>query len=113
MFDTTTTQGLVNYDLRARNLQLESDTAVAIHTLHDIEAALPLLPLAQVIHLQTMYQVPPIPTTIERECAYLLEHTVHHLAMVRVGLKIVAPTLSLAADFGVAKATVAHQKASA
>ena len=101
---------IVNYDLRERNILLETDPDFATETLKQIEAAIANLSVNQSILLQTLYQEQAVTSTIERELVYLLEHTIHHLAMVRIGIHAVAPTLDLPADFGVAKATViAHQ----
>lgn len=43
-----------------------------------------------------------IPTTFERELLCNIEHTLHHFAMIKIGLNVVAPCLELPAHFGVA-----------
>ena len=96
----------INYDLRKRNSRLEIDPIFAIETIKKIEAGIGDLSFDKVVMLQTLYQEAPIPTTIQREIAYLLEHTIHHLAMVRIGINEAAPQLQLPVDFGVAKSTV-------
>ena len=105
--------GSINYDLRERNTLIETDPQYAHRELQRIAAQLSHIAPHQVIYLQTMYQTQPIATTAERELAYLLEHTVHHLATIRVALQQVAPDLKLPSDFGVAKATVAFHQTTA
>ena len=46
-----------------------------------------------------------IATNYHREIAYNLEHTIHHMALIRVGLTEVAK-IELPENFGVASSTV-------
>jgi hypothetical protein len=50
-----------------------------------------------------------ISTNYYREIAYNLEHTIHHMALIRVGLNEVSG-IQLPDDFGVASSTVKHRK---
>ncbi|WP_281615427.1 hypothetical protein [Flammeovirga sp. SubArs3] len=50
------------------------------------------------------------PSTISREMHYCNEHTVHHLAIIKVGLMHYFPGLNLNDSFGVAKSTYAYRK---
>lgn len=52
-----------------------------------------------------------IPTSLERELMYNIEHTIHHLALIKVGLKLVYPDLDLPNHFGVAPSTIKFQQA--
>lgn len=42
---------------------------------------------------------------------YNIEHTIHHLALIKVGLKLVYPDLDLPNHFGVAPSTIKFQQA--
>jgi len=53
-----------------------------------------------------------IQTNFEREIAYNLEHTIHHMALIRVGVAE-ATTLQVPDEFGVASATVKYRKSCA
>ena len=49
-----------------------------------------------------------IPTNYQREALYNLEHTIHHMALIRVGINEVS-TLQVPQEFGVAASTIKHQ----
>ena len=44
-------------------------------------------------------------TNLQRELAYNLEHIVHHMALMRVGLKELLPSIIIPKNFGVADST--------
>ena len=50
-----------------------------------------------------------IETNYYREVAYNLEHTIHHMALIRVGITEIS-TIQLPDDFGVASSTVKYRK---
>jgi hypothetical protein len=52
-----------------------------------------------------------IDTTFFRELAYNIEHAVHHMAIVKIGVREVAPYITLDKDFGVAASTIRHKEA--
>jgi len=49
-------------------------------------------------------------TTVIRELLYTIEHSVHHLAMIRMGVHHNFPHIKLPANFGVAQSTIAYQE---
>lgn len=53
-----------------------------------------------------------VPTTIARELIYNIEHTIHHLAIVKIALKAMAPSIILPEHFGVAPSTMHYRQAS-
>lgn len=103
---------LVNYEKRKRDIEIETDKDLAGRSLQDIYAKLSrpnkelLLEAAYDEHSQ--YPI-TIPTNYYREIAYNLEHTIHHMALIRVGINEVAQ-IELPEDFGVASSTVKYRK---
>jgi len=105
------TDGEVCYDDRKRDVLLETDLSYVqpcIRRLTDfivkIESDKPLV-------LKASYSVSSgnhtiINTTLFRELAYALDHTVHHLAIVRIALMEEKDEVTIASGFGVAPSTV-------
>jgi hypothetical protein len=50
-----------------------------------------------------------IPSNYYREIAYNLEHTIHHMALIRVGINEVS-MIELPQDFGVAYSTIKYRQ---
>jgi hypothetical protein len=104
--------GIVNYEKRKRDLAIETDKELASHLLLEIHSGLGKE--NKELTLEATYddhaEMPiSIATNYFREVAYNLEHTIHHMALIRVGLTEVA-TVTLPEDFGVASATVKYKK---
>ncbi|MGZ5246350.1 MAG: hypothetical protein ACXWV5_04800 [Flavitalea sp.] len=105
-------EGLVNYEKRKRDIAIETDKALAASLLKEVYNQLDR-PDKEMI-LEASYddlaaEAIKIPTNYYREVAYNLEHTIHHMALIRVGIREVS-TIELPADFGVASSTVKYRK---
>jgi hypothetical protein len=103
--------GLVDYLNRTRNLTLENDRLLALSTLHQFENTLMLpdkqLELVVEKSADTEKNL-PVFTTYFREIIYNTEHTIHHLALIKVALiemqlQIVDP------HFGMAYSTIKYK----
>lgn len=51
-----------------------------------------------------------VTSTLGRELIYNIEHTIHHLAIVKIALKATLPSIPLPAHFGVAPSTLRHRQ---
>ena len=51
-----------------------------------------------------------VSSTVGRELIYNIEHTIHHLAIVKIALKSAAPSILLPEHFGVAPSTIRHRQ---
>lgn len=105
-------EGLVNYEKRKRDIAIETDKNLAASLLKEVYDQLDR-PDKEMI-LEACYDdlagdPIKIPTNYYREVAYNLEHTIHHMALIRVGIREVS-TIELPADFGVASSTVKYRK---
>ena len=104
--------GMVNYEKRRRDLLIETDKDFATRLLQEIFTNLSRTNKELV--LEAMYdehatEPITISTNYYREIAYNLEHTIHHMAMIRVGVNEVS-AITLPEDFGVASSTVKYRK---
>ena len=101
--------GVVNYDLRARNQQIQTDTLFAITQIEEVKANLDLANKALVLQLLLHGQAITIESNYARELLYNLEHCIHHQALIKVGL-LRCQTIAIDANFGVARSTIAYRK---
>lgn len=104
-------EGVINYEHRQRNHRIETETSYAWEEIEAIIDRLRNEVLPDQLELETQYgqgDEPPhrVPTTFERELIYNIEHAIHHLAIIKIGLKVVAPEIELPRSFGVAPSTI-------
>jgi uncharacterized damage-inducible protein DinB len=109
--------GCVNYDKRAHDKLIESDKFIALSTLARIRSFVQQQVVDKPITLEVAYGVQSedfqrVPTNFLRELVYNIEHAVHHMALIKIGLREVAPHISLPADFGVASSTLRYLRQS-
>ena len=107
--------GVVNYDGRQRNLQLETDATFAQAQIDEIINELPKLEVAKQLTLEGNYTHENHPnttisTTFGRELAYCLEHSIHHQALIKIGLKELKIEDVIDENFGVAPATIRYKQ---
>jgi len=105
---------VINYDRRERNKQIEEDPAFALQITREIAELLPAAPSRNPLTLEADYYISTqrtvaVETNFERELLYNIEHTIHHLAIIKIGLKQVAPHINLPGHFGIAPSTIRHR----
>jgi uncharacterized damage-inducible protein DinB len=105
-------KGEVDYEKRKRDKQIETDKNFASEILKDISRQIhsenkSLYLLAYYNDLQT--EPEKINTNYFREIAYNLEHTIHHMALIRVGLRELGD-LPVDDSYGVASSTLKYRK---
>lgn len=103
--------GVVNYDLRERNLELESELETALDTIDCIIAKLHHMVDQENLVLQgdsgVLDSMPfSIETNLQRELVYNLEHSIHHQAIIKIGLNDLCHGSILSKEFGIAPSTL-------
>lgn len=103
--------GIVNYEKRKRDYQVETNKAFAEELLRDIYHRIdkPNIELVMEAEDYDAGTVVVIPSNYYREIAYNLEHTIHHMALIRVGVNDIS-AIQLPNDFGVAFSTIKYRK---
>ncbi len=109
-------KGIVNYDKRAHDKLIESDKFIALATISRIQQFIEAQKSDRKLLLEVGYEQgtenhETIQTNYFRELTYNIEHAVHHMAIMKIGIREVAPYVSLPYDFGVAVSTIRHQEA--
>jgi L-rhamnose isomerase len=101
-------EGIINYEKRKRDQRIETDKLFAVDLLKKIYRQLDK-PNKEIILQAEDYcetaQIVNIPSNYYREIAYNLEHTIHHMALIRVGINEVSQ-VELPEAFGVAYSTI-------
>ena len=106
-------KGVVCYDERERNELIETKINYAVNIIDEIARFLYSIEKNKSIVLRSNYSSFPgdyeeIPSSLHRELAYALDHTIHHLALVRIGLQV--ENIIVDDSFGVAPSTIRHRQ---
>lgn len=100
--------GIVDYDTRERNKLIQTDTDFAIQSIVEVQKNLEKgnkkLELQQIIDGEEIR----IESNYFRELLYNLEHCIHHQALIKVAI-LQCPTVSIDANFGVARSTIEYR----
>jgi len=104
--------GIVNYDSRKRDIRIENEKQLALSLLNEIRAD--LNKKDKDLSLETSYdedsgEVVFIKTNYNREIVYNLEHAIHHMALIRIGINEVS-SVELPENFGVAPSTIRYRQ---
>jgi len=108
--------GKLNYDKRRHDNYIQEDKNLAlsvIKTIRDFvnrnnenfdlefEVDYSITDDAEVLNMTSNFY---------RELAYNIEHAVHHMALIKIGIKEINPAFHLAENFGVASSTIRYQR---
>lgn len=100
--------GTVNYDLRKRNLLMQTDTDFAIQNLIELQENLEKINKKMWLEIGKIDPKTTIETNYERELWYNFDHCIHHQALIKVGV-LFLENIHLDPDFGVAPSTIKHR----
>lgn len=109
-------KGTINYDKRAHDKLIESDKFIALGAIQKITDFVNSLQQEKALKLEVGYDLDKedfitINTTATRELVYNIEHAVHHMAIMKIGVREVCPYVQLPTDFGIAASTIRYQDA--
>lgn len=105
-------EGLVCYDHRKRDKEIQTNKELSQKLL--VEIALRSERSNKEMRLRAVYgdataEELNVDTNYYRELAYNLEHTIHHMALIKVGLKELKKE-HVGESFGVASSTIRHRQ---
>jgi len=107
--------GKVNYDKRKRDYRIETSRSCAIDSLASIISLLDKKDRKLVLSIDysnDSEEPGAVETNYSRELVYNLEHTVHHMALLKIGIMAIAG-IALPESFGVAASTIQYRKQAA
>ncbi len=107
--------GIVNYDNRKRDKIIETDSQAAIRNLESLIEKLDTVNEDAPMVLEGDFdtesqQLVKISTSLYRELAYNLEHSIHHQALIKIGCIDLGISHLINKDFGVAPATLRFRR---
>lgn len=107
-------EGRIDYAQRQRDLMVETEPAHAAEVLAGFMSAIQLVDEGRGIHVVADFssdfneERPVIQSSVARELMYAYDHAVHHLAMIKMGLKAAVPHVTVDPNLGVAPSTIKH-----
>lgn len=107
-------KNIINYDQRVRDKQIETNPQFARQTIQNILDNVPNEVTETPLLLNSDYGIEcencvQVTTNFKRELIYNIEHTIHHLAIIKIGLLVLTPHIKLPPHFGIAPSTIKHQ----
>ena len=99
--------GILHYGGRKRKLKFETNRNAAISKIEKLNKKLHKIPDEKdlILKLKINENSYFMPTTVAREFLYLMEHTTHHIALIRIGLQNINPEKNEFESLGVAYST--------
>jgi hypothetical protein len=103
----------INYSIRRRDFRIESEPDHAMSYVELITEQLKDLDADRLCQLDCSEHGMAhlmVSSTIGRELIYNIEHTIHHLAIVKIALRATIPDIVLPEHFGVAPSTIRYRQ---
>jgi len=94
---------------------IESDKFIALDAIERIKEFVSRQDADQALQLEVGYdrdseECQIISTNYQRELTYNIEHAVHHMAIMKIGIREVAAYVKLPTDFGIAVSTIRYKE---
>lgn len=107
--------GELNYDRRNHDQAIETDKKSALAMIDHLGDFISKHPSDYNLILEGNYRLEgevsfQIRSNYHRELAYNVEHAIHHMALIKIGVKENAPYVRLPDDFGIASSTIRYRK---
>ena len=115
-FFTDIPEGVINYNFRKQDKSIESNLEAANFALSSLSRRIEALDLAEnlgraVTVCESLHHERPsmsIPSTVDRELMELVNHSIHHLAIIALLVKPFGFTVG--SDFGKAPSTIVYER---
>jgi hypothetical protein len=108
----------VSYDNRKHDKDIESNKLLALDVINKSKLFVEHCDTNKRINLQVSYDPNSdidimVTSNMAREITYNIEHIVHHMALVKIGIKEACAYVALPAEFGIAVSTIKFHKSQA
>ncbi len=108
-------EGVVDYASRKRNEQMELDPRYAERAFQEMELACAGLQEGQLLKVRADFSSSPaesrpeVGSSVGRELMFAYDHAIHHLALIKIGMREALPELKVDESLGVAPSTLKHR----
>jgi uncharacterized damage-inducible protein DinB len=107
--------GVISYDKRQRDKEIEVNPAFAIETIERLLKGLETLDLKQAVKFEGDFTTDGsqdnfTESSVGRELAYCIEHSIHHQAIIKAGLIDLGLSSITCENFGVAYSTIRYRE---
>jgi len=105
----------INYDNRDHDTIIETDTILSKTVIEDLVNFIDSIDADKKLTLVCDYSLDNesstfVETNLNRELAYNIEHAIHHMAIIKIGLKSIADYVEVPEHFGVAISTIKFRR---
>ena len=105
--------GVINYDKRSHDKMIETNKELAIALIEKAKGFITSCDMQKLIKLEVNYGLENkedviIDSNMHREVIYNIEHAIHHMAIIKIGLQVICPYVALPHGFGVAVSTLRY-----
>jgi len=109
-------EGKVNYDDRKHDKEIETNKTLALSVIRRISDFIDKSSSNYNMVLRGKYDLKggedfEVKSNFHRELVYNIEHAIHHMALIKIGVRENISYIRLPADFGVASSTIRHKLA--
>ena len=107
--------GTISYDKRQRNIRIEEDQQFAIQTIDRLLQEIDTLDESLTVKFEGDFTADGtaqniILSSVGRELAYCIEHSIHHQAIIKAGLIVLGLSKLTNENFGVAYSTIRYRE---
>ncbi len=108
--------GLISYDKRNHDKSIETNRSLALEIIKKAKDFIATCDMQKPLKLEVNYDLGSsddiiVETNMAREVSYNIEHAIHHMAIIKIGLKVLCPYVELPNGFGVAISTLRFNNA--
>lgn len=106
-------KGVVSYDKRNHDKRIENDKVLALQLITETCDFINSCDMGKPLTLEVNYELSGegdvlVESNMAREITYNIEHAIHHMAIIKIGLKVICPYVELPYGFGVAVSTLRY-----
>lgn len=107
--------GVVSYDKRNHDIRMETDKELALAFIINAKQFITNCDMLKPLLLEVNYTINytddiVVDSNMGREVTYNIEHAIHHMAIIKIGLRVLCPDVELPYGFGVAISTLRYNK---